>query len=69
VAPAAGSAAKVKFASVLPVSGSGPDTIVVSGPASVVKLCVAGLWSTLSKASTARTRITWLPPGSSSSGR
>jgi hypothetical protein len=38
VAPAAGSAAKVKVASVLPVSSSGPETMIVSGPASVEKV-------------------------------
>src|SRR5918999_1694223 len=42
VAPSAGLAAKVNVASALPVSGSGPLTIVVSGPASVVKVADAG---------------------------
>src|SRR5918992_124961 len=69
VAPSAGLAAKVKCTSVSPVSGSGPLTIVVSGPASVVNRCSAGVGSTFSNSSMARTSITCSPPGSSSTGR
>src|ERR687895_292200 len=68
VAPSAGFAANLNVAVWLPVSSSGPLTIVVSGPASVVNTCDAGVGSTFSNWSTARTRSSCRPPASSSSG-
>src|SRR5688500_7901957 len=69
VEPSGGDAAKVKVASLLPVSGSGPVRIVVSGPASLVNRWTAGVGSTLSKLSMARISSTCSPPGRSISGR